>query len=80
MKRATQAVSYNLHWIFISIHALVKRATDCLNKQFALKGISIHALVKRATAAALITRYQVSYFNPRPREEGDHIDKLPYRL
>ena len=35
--------------------------------------ISIHALVKRATCAAVAEATCVVYFNPRPREEGDHI-------
>ena len=36
-----------------------------------LKKISIHALVKRATLQAVKPAQQASYFNPRPREEGD---------
>ena len=59
----------------ISIHALVKRATAkglCLTLQ---AHISIHALVKRATAAACASRVRSPYFNPRPREEGDMINR-----
>ena len=33
--------------------------------------ISIHALVKRATLTRLLGNAMRSYFNPRPREEGD---------
>ena len=35
------------------------------------KGISIHALVKRATLYCVHAQYNLHYFNPRPREEGD---------
>ena len=33
--------------------------------------ISIHALVKRATYTCWIKYKEESYFNPRPRKEGD---------
>ena len=33
--------------------------------------ISIHALVKRATFFSFPTSFNISHFNPRPREEGD---------
>ena len=55
----------------ISIHALVKRATIQSNRLPFPISISIHALVKRATACSLTAYLLVSYFNPRPREEGD---------
>ena len=34
--------------------------------------ISIHALVKRATKSRYKGMRKLRYFNPRPREEGDH--------
>ena len=37
--------------------------------------ISIHALVKRATVLSRSAFETRSYFNPRPREEGDNGDK-----
>ena len=55
----------------ISIHALVKRATELQAELYINKGISIHALVKRATQLRFILFLYSSYFNPRPREEGD---------
>ena len=57
---------------YISIHALVKRATFCSGCYADLNNISIHALVKRATNQSLYRRPHRWYFNPRPREEGDH--------
>ena len=35
--------------------------------------ISIHALVKRATVYLGRLQNKESHFNPRPREEGDHL-------
>ena len=35
--------------------------------------ISIHALVKRATFFSFPTSFNISHFNPRPREEGDRV-------
>ena len=55
----------------ISIHALVKRATGKVSVYLLPQRISIHALVKRATCAYVIIKVNGSYFNPRPREEGD---------
>ena len=71
VKRAT-TTGYILFILpIISIHALVKRATaKALVKYFA-KIISIHALVKRATSTQRVMLSKLSYFNPRPREEGD---------
>ena len=58
----------------ISIHALVKRATLYHNLSFSNACISIHALVKRATQGQRVRQLRRSYFNPRPREEGDLYD------
>ena len=58
----------------ISIHALVKRATTQLPTRLRCVGISIHALVKRATTQIGRPSKLFVYFNPRPREEGDHAD------
>ena len=55
----------------ISIHALAKRATTCERYAFQKLTISIHALAKRATFFKLILVRTVTYFNPRPRKEGD---------
>ena len=55
----------------ISIHALVKRATEVKCKCCKYHSISIHALVKRATQGQRVRQLRRSYFNPRPREEGD---------
>ena len=55
----------------ISIHALVKRATDGFSICVGGEIISIHALVKRATLKHSLLFKCLSYFNPRPREEGD---------
>ena len=41
--------------------------------------ISIHALVKRATSMSPSVFSLVSYFNPRPREEGDDVISLRTR-
>ena len=41
-----------------------------------MSSISIHALVKRATYALCSCRPATSYFNPRPREEGDVLKQL----
>ena len=56
---------------WISIHALVKRATLTIDHASAILRISIHALVKRATWHKVYARWWSTYFNPRPREEGD---------
>ena len=56
----------------ISIHALVKRATFVEFVVIFQKTISIHALVKRATKKGKVWYGNGIYFNPRPREEGDH--------
>ena len=62
----------------ISIHALVKRATHEKTPPLPVLSISIHALVKRATALFPREQHLIFYFNPRPREEGDHApEKLP---
>ena len=76
MKRATSTENLAVRQAFISIHALVKRAT-----RPALIGvreylISIHALVKRATYAAETAVHLKTYFNPRPREEGDNPELM----
>ena len=42
--------------------------------------ISIHALVKRATCACLIIKINCIYFNPRPREEGDHVIESKHKI
>ena len=55
----------------ISIHALVKRATSLKCDLHTRTVISIHALVKRATVIKMRPTHTHSYFNPRPREEGD---------
>ena len=57
----------------ISIHALVKRATVHNKGVNNGKVISIHALVKRATSLLPLSFAVLSYFNPRPREEGDIV-------
>ena len=59
----------------ISIHALVKRATDLCYSFVILRDISIHALVKRATRHNKTGAHDKRYFNPRPREEGDHGER-----
>ena len=41
------------------------------NHVIGAKDISIHALVKRATFSTCGSKCCASYFNPRPREEGD---------
>ena len=72
VKRATTHISSHTVTITISIHALVKRATcRCVRCSFR-KNISIHALVKRATCALACNCTRNSYFNPRPRKEGDY--------
>ena len=58
----------------ISIHALVKRATNISAIAIADEKISIHALVKRATVDICNKLLQICNFNPRPREEGDHME------
>ena len=55
----------------ISIHALVKRATKLHQSTLVGMRISIHALVKRATGRRGHGENCGTYFNPRPREEGD---------
>ena len=59
----------------ISIHALVKRATEGIKPPPSGGSISIHALVKRATMLHLLMLIVLLYFNPRPREEGDTVNK-----
>ena len=49
----------------------MKRATLADIEWFRPTLISIHALVKRATVVLLAHVGVISYFNPRPREEGD---------
>ena len=56
----------------ISIHALAKRATlYCTREIKPTYDISIHALAKRATNDRPTVKTIKSYFNPRPRKEGD---------
>ena len=64
---------FHLNFRNISIHALVKRATKFRKSLSPDEDISIHALVKRATAQSQCTWCRTSYFNPRPREEGDGL-------
>ena len=71
MKRATVLSRNNEIWIAISIHALVKRATNQKDTTTLMLSISIHALVKRATFKQTSRLSNTTYFNPRPREEGD---------
>ena len=49
----------------------MKRATHRFATAGEVAVISIHALVKRATRQDTVIRNCCSYFNPRPREEGD---------
>ena len=49
MKRATIKHQIHIEYVFISIHALVKRATAVDGYTRGTDDISIHALVKRAT-------------------------------
>ena len=60
----------------ISIHALAKRATILHILLFFYDFISIHALAKRATKYNYDIPSAVSYFNPRPRKEGDAFSGL----
>ena len=80
VKRATVTLPLSTHTSYISIHALVKRATAVGIRQQFVFFISIHALVKRATRFYSVLSAVVRYFNPRPREEGDHLPNLnrPY--
>ena len=71
VKRATGCKHSCNDFLDISIHALVKRATISPLIRLCSMAISIHALVKRATHACTNRIYYTSYFNPRPREEGD---------
>ena len=64
----------------ISIHALVKRATKRSFKIRLSRSISIHALVKRATEVTLFPAIRTTYFNPRPREEGDVGTNVKYAI
>ena len=73
VKRATYYKQTVQPYDLISIHALVKRATMYLIPRLAYTAISIHALVKRATRQQAHGKSIGLYFNPRPREEGDHI-------
>ena len=75
VKRATSSSHKTPTSRQISIHALVKRATVAGDVQCMLSVISIHALVKRATTQIGRPPKLFIYFNPRPREEGDFIDK-----
>ena len=71
VKRATSYEEAERWLDTISIHALVKRATHCKSSDIDDAEISIHALVKRATVLVFSLYGRFSYFNPRPREEGD---------
>ena len=71
VKRATRFIVYIITHLCISIHALVKRATHNIDLTSCKNDISIHALVKRATCRISSKSDSPSYFNPRPREEGD---------
>ena len=73
VKRATYLLHLPGFIVLISIHALVKRATKPGQRNGQDKTISIHALVKRATLSHLFRLSCQSYFNPRPREEGDWV-------
>ena len=73
MKRATVWAYAWCRLGSISIHALVKRATPSASGVSVEMWISIHALVKRATTQYRQCNHGFSYFNPRPREEGDLI-------
>ena len=73
MKRATKILSGKKSAQAISIHALVKRATVDFKNLLVNVIISIHALVKRATAVFPRIGKSADNFNPRPREEGDHL-------
>ena len=64
----------------ISIHALVKRATVSVPNIGTLFTISIHALVKRATAVNESIAEESPNFNPRPREEGDILQRFVSRF
>ena len=72
MKRATTDDNFDNYYRVISIHALVKRATGITSVNPVTVVISIHALVKRATPFHLCKIAKYTYFNPRPREEGDN--------
>ena len=78
VKRATTQIGRPPNYLYISIHALVKRATEFLTKDGYLSDISIHALVKRATSSTILPYCGSFYFNPRPREEGDHQIHIEY--
>ena len=71
VKRATKKLVGDLDYKIISIHALVKRATHAVPAEAENLKISIHALVKRATEVGRLFKRNRTYFNPRPREEGD---------
>ena len=73
MKRATIYNKYFMQWASISIHALMKRATEGDGDNTSDDFISIHALMKRATGSKKDISNPKLYFNPRPHEEGDHI-------
>ena len=49
----------------------MKRATHFCDFLTFCSAISIHALVKRATILFKSLQVGITYFNPRPREEGD---------
>ena len=75
VKRATNIGVTTSQQMIISIHALVKRATNVNKGSQILENISIHALVKRATPYSLARNASSTYFNPRPREEGDELNR-----
>ena len=76
MKRATENYIEMITLWDISIHALVKRATMAFENGISGYVISIHALVKRATNSVMRKIDEIEYFNPRPREEGDGINRM----
>ena len=53
----------------------MKRATKIKIYKDGTTNISIHALVKRATSRLSIRSARSSNFNPRPREEGDVMQR-----
>ena len=71
-KRATSSHILSKSTSGISIHALAKRATRVQDRNYQIFYISIHALAKRATLCSAVMLMISSYFNPRPRKEGDY--------
>ena len=55
----------------ISIHSLVKRETGEFKNLNQWAKISIHSLVKRETTISNVSFFDIPYFNPLPRKEGD---------